>query len=71
MIVKVKDPFEKTRHVKNNDKFRKHILRGQRNAKYHERILSNEKKYQNNIICNFIISIFSKIVIDTELRNSA
>ena len=47
MEVKVKEYFEKTRHVKNIDKSKKYILRGQRNAKYQERILSNEKKSYN------------------------
>ena len=45
MVVKVKEFFEKTRHVKNNDKSKKYILRGQRNARYHERILSNKRKF--------------------------
>ena len=44
MVVKVKNSFEKTRQVKNNDKFKKYILGGQRNARYHEKILSNKKK---------------------------
>ena len=44
MVVKVKQYFEKTRHVKNNDKSKKYILRGQRNTRYHERLLSNKKK---------------------------
>ena len=48
MVVKVKESFEKTRHIKNNDKFKKYVLRGQRNARYHEKILSNKKK--SNII---------------------
>ena len=43
MVVKVKESFEKTRHIKNNDKSEKYILRGQRNARYHEKILSNKK----------------------------
>ena len=47
MVVKVKESFEKTRHVKNNDKSKKYILRGQRNARYHEVILSNKKKSYN------------------------
>ena len=47
MVVKVKEYFEKTRNVKNNDKSKKFILRGQRNAKYHEKILSKTKKYYN------------------------
>ena len=41
MVVKVKEYFKKTRHVKNNDNSKKYILRGQRNARYHEKILSN------------------------------
>ena len=30
MVVKVKEYFEKTRHVKNNDKSKKYILCGQK-----------------------------------------
>ena len=45
---KIKECFEKkTRQVKNNDKSKKYILRGQRNTRYHERILSNTKKSNN------------------------
>ena len=44
MVVKVKEKFEKTRHVKNNDESKKYFLRGQRNVKYHNRILSIKKK---------------------------
>ena len=40
----VKEKYEKTRNTKNNDKFKKYILRGQRNARYHDKILSNKKK---------------------------
>ena len=47
MVVKVKEKFKKTRHVKNNDKFKKYILRGQINVKYHDRVLSNTKKSYN------------------------
>ena len=43
MVVKVKEFFYKTRHVKNNDKSKKYILRGQKNARYYEKILSNKK----------------------------
>ena len=50
MVVKVKEKFEKTRYVKNNDKSKKYILRGQRNVRYHERILSDEK-YNFIFIC--------------------
>ena len=53
MVVKVKESFEKTRHVKNNDKSKKYILRGQRNARYHEPVLSNtNKSYTFNFISN-------------------
>ena len=52
MVVKRKEYFEKTRHVKKNDKSKKYILRGQRNTRYHEKILSNKKK-SNNFI-NFL-----------------
>ena len=44
MVVKVKEKYEKTRLVKNTDNSKKYILRGQRNARYHEKILSNRKK---------------------------
>ena len=43
MVVKVKEKFEKTRHVENNDKFKKYFLRGERHVRYHDRILSNKK----------------------------
>ena len=44
MVAKVKESFEKTRHVKNNDKSKKYILGGRRNARYYERVLFNKKK---------------------------
>ena len=47
MVVKLKEFFEKTRQVKNNDKSKKFVLRGERNTRYHERILSNKKKSCN------------------------
>ena len=40
MVVKMKEYFEKTRQVKNNDKSKKYILRGHKNTRYHGRILS-------------------------------
>ena len=43
----IKEKFEKTRHVKINEKSKKYILRGQGNVRYHERILSNKKKSYN------------------------
>ena len=48
MVVKLKQYFEKTRQVKNNDNSKKYILRGQRNARYYEKILSNKKKSNNS-----------------------
>ena len=50
MVVKEKEYFEKTRRVKNNDKSKKYILRGQKNARYHEKTLSNKKKSYNFVI---------------------
>ena len=44
MVVEVKETFGKTRHVKIDDKSKKHILRGLRNVRYYERFLSNKKK---------------------------
>ena len=52
MVEKSREYFEKTRQVKNNDKSKKYIPRGQRNARYHEKILSNKKKSYNFI--NFL-----------------
>ena len=53
MVVKVKESFEKTRQVKNNDKSKRYILRGQRNVRYYDRVLSNTKKFYNlNFISN-------------------
>ena len=47
MVAKVKEKIERTRHVKNNDKCKKYILRGHRNVRYHDRVLSNKKKSYN------------------------
>ena len=47
MVVKVKEYFEKTRQVKNNNKSKNYVLREQRNARYHEK-----KYYHYNF--NFI-----------------
>ena len=53
MVVKVKEYFEKTRHGKNNDKSKRYILRGERNMRYYEKILSDKKKsYNFNFISN-------------------
>ena len=53
MVVKLKECFEKTRQVKNNNKSKKFVLRGERNARYHEKELSNKKKSNNfNFISN-------------------
>ena len=40
----MKENFENTRQVKNTEKFKKYILRGERNVRYYERIPSNKKK---------------------------
>ena len=44
MVIKVKEYFNKTRQVKNYDRSKKYVLRGQRNSRYHEKVLSNKKK---------------------------
>ena len=59
MVVKSKEYFEKTRHVKNSDKAKKFVLKGQRNAKNHEKILS--KKRNLIIYHNFVISISRRL----------
>ena len=43
----MKEKIEKTRHVKNIDSSKKYFLRGQRNVKYHDRVLSNKNKSYN------------------------
>ena len=40
MVIKVKEKFEKTRNVENNDKCKKYFWRGERNARYFNIILS-------------------------------
>ena len=50
MVVKVKEIVEKTRYSKKYIKSANFILRGQRNARYHNRILSNKTKSFNFII---------------------
>ena len=52
MVVKIKKYSEKTRRIKNIDKSKKYILRGQKNTRYHEKKLSNKKK-SNNFV-NFL-----------------
>ena len=53
MVVKTKQYFERTRHIKNNEKSKKFVLRGQRNVRYYEKILSNKtKSYNFNFISN-------------------
>ena len=37
MVIKLKECFDKTRHIKNNDKSKKYILRGQRNTRDREK----------------------------------
>ena len=49
MVVKVKEKVEKTGHVESNGKSKNYNLRGERNLRYHDRILSKEKKSYNFI----------------------
>ena len=55
MVVKLKEYFEKTRQIKNNNKSKKFVLRGQRNARCYEKILSNKKDH------DFVISISRRL----------
>ena len=61
MVIKLKEKFEKTRHVKNNDKLKKYILRGQRNTRYPESqgiiIIFSSFKYVNSIFISCFIFI--------------
>ena len=41
---KSKKYFEKTKQVETNDKPKKYILRGERNVRYHDRILSKKNE---------------------------
>ena len=45
MVVKSKEYFEKTRQVKNNNESKNIVLRGERNARYPEKILSKERNF--------------------------
>ena len=45
MVVKAKQNLEKTRHVNNNDKYKKYILRREKNTRYHDRIFSIKSSY--------------------------
>ena len=47
MVVKVKEKFEKSTHVVKIDKSKKCVLCGERNARYHDEILSSKKKSYN------------------------
>ena len=60
MVVKVKEKFEKSRHGKNIDETAKCVLRGQRNVRYHDGILSNkEKSYKFSQKNNFLFICLS------------
>ena len=47
MNKKVKEIYQKTRNVKNNDKSKKFILRGERNQKYYDKTLSKNTQKSN------------------------
>ena len=55
LVVKVKESFQKTRYIENNDKSKKYNLRGERSVRYYDRILSNKRKsYNISFISNSI-----------------
>ena len=47
MVIKSREYFERTRHIKNNEKAKKFVLRGERNMRHHEKKLSNKTKSYN------------------------
>ena len=49
MVVKVKGNYEKTIHIKSKDKYKKYVLRGERNVRYYERVLSNKNKTHRHV----------------------
>ena len=58
MVVKVKEKFEKTRHVKKIDKSKKYNLGGEKNVRYNDRVLSNKKKTcNNNLLKSFTLYV--------------
>ena len=46
---KVKEKFEKTRHVKNNDKSKKFILRREKNVRYLNRVLCKSRERLSSV----------------------
>ena len=57
-------------HVKNKHKSKKYILRGQRNARYYDRILSNKKKATKSTkIYNFTTKSFIKRYMTSDPRD--
>ena len=40
MTTKNREIYEKTRNVKNNDKSKKYILKGEKNTRYYNKIIS-------------------------------
>ena len=49
MIAKMKEKFEKTRHVKNIDKSKKYILRRERNVGHLDRVLSKSQERRSSV----------------------
>ena len=53
MTVKIRESFDKTRQNKINDEYKeKYILRGERNARYYDRILSTSRERQKKFYKN-------------------
>ena len=57
---KYREKYEKTRNIKNNDKTKKYILRGERNQKYYDKILS--KNTQKKIILLILNEFYNTII---------
>ena len=66
MIKKYREKYEKTRNVKNNDKLKTFILRGERNQKYYDKTLSKNTQKNNFIILN---EFYNFIIDNSTLSN--
>ena len=73
MVLKLKESFEKNRHVKNNDKSKKYVLRGQRNVRHHEtKLLNKNKPYEFNFNSNSTyLFIFTTSSVQKDTRHQS
>ena len=73
MVVEMKEKFEKTKNVKNNDESNNNFLRGERNVKFYDRIPSDQPetlKFEHNFIYFLNFLFFTRFYIFTYFYNS-